>query len=131
MGSSEAIEINTWLSWAQNGAQQIVRSRWFEFTAGFVILLRPGGWINFICSMCGFRIQDFPNQLGILGRPSQTMRILILWEDVTSSSVFSRVFPRNLITIGIEAHLSVRNDTAFDSDFWPGGLLLQLAQVSS
>ena len=28
---------------------------------------------------------------------------------------------RNLITIGIEAHLSVKNDTAFDSDFWPGG----------
>lgn len=29
---------------------------------------------------------------------------------------------RNLITIGIEAHLSVMTDAAFDSDFWPGGV---------
>lgn len=63
----QAGEIDTWWACAQSIAGEIVSSRWFEFTAGFVILL-------------------------------------------------------NLITIGIEAHLSVKNDTAFDSDFWPGGV---------
>lgn len=29
---------------------------------------------------------------------------------------------RNLITIGFEAHLSVTQETPFDSDFWPGGV---------
>jgi len=63
----QADEMDTYWARAQSIAGEIVRSRWFEFTAGFVILL-------------------------------------------------------NLITIGIEAHLSVRNNTAFDSDFWPGGV---------
>eukprot|EP00434_Breviolum_minutum_P030874 symbB.v1.2.027304.t1/scaffold2790.1/size70228/9 len=33
---------DTWWAKAQNLAAEVVRSRWFEFTAGFVILLRLG-----------------------------------------------------------------------------------------
>ncbi|CAK9050558.1 unnamed protein product [Durusdinium trenchii] len=58
---------NTWWQWLQQKCIQIVRSRWFEFLAGFVILL-------------------------------------------------------NLITIGIEAHVSVTEGTVYNSDFWPGGV---------
>ena len=43
---------DTWWAKAQNLAAEVVRSRWFEFTAGFVILLHlgPSGSVAHVAS---------------------------------------------------------------------------------
>ena len=38
----EVASLDTWLAWLRNKAAQLVRSRWFEFAAGFVIAMRNG-----------------------------------------------------------------------------------------
>ena len=85
---------NTWWQWLQQKCIQIVRSRWFEFLAGFMILL----WLG---------------QRVCLG----------VWRGVQKRTCIHAVAAclRNLITIGIEAHVSVTEGTVYNSDFWPGG----------
>ena len=85
----EEVESNTCWARGQKAAGRIVKSNWFEFIAGILILLHLG--VNCPTSDYGISVSNCP------------------------------CCCRNLISIGIEAELSVTNDLTFYGGFWPGG----------
>lgn len=44
---TEVVEVDTWMAWLRNKAAQLVRSRWFEFAAGFIIAMPLGASLLF------------------------------------------------------------------------------------